>query len=266
MSKVDFQAIVEHCLISKICYWQGEFNSFIKFVVPLLHSKQVSFLHNTVLIYAMKEMDWWPCNTSVCWSRFCWFLSCSGSFHIVAERLALPTSDHGVAGSNPAGGDILPEPKRRFIAQSLSCSPFHRHEMTEILLKGRKTLTHPSIISYQMSLVMRKPVFGVLDKNWPAQPQSLARGLIFRIVRIEKLDVLYYLSSEQQRRWSDCTDWQADLRLCCLHMSWTGFLMMWLKSSYECCCLIQNSMAEISQFLENIFSCTYRISDLLIIY
>ena len=64
----------------------------------------------------------------------------------VAERLALPTSDHGVAGSNPAGGEILPEPKRRFIAQSLSCLPFHRLEMTEILLKGRKTLTHPSII------------------------------------------------------------------------------------------------------------------------
>ena len=65
----------------------------------------------------------------------------------VAEQLALPTSDHGVAGSNPAGGEILPEPKRRFIAQSLSCSPFHRLEMTEILLKGRKTLTHPSILS-----------------------------------------------------------------------------------------------------------------------
>ena len=62
----------------------------------------------------------------------------------VAERLALPTSVHGVAGSNPAGGEILLEPKRRFIAQSLSCSPFHRLEMTEILLKGRKTLTHPS--------------------------------------------------------------------------------------------------------------------------
>ena len=63
----------------------------------------------------------------------------------MAERLALPTSDHGVTGSNPAGGEILPEPKRRFIAQSLSCSPFHRLEMTEILSKGRKTLTHPSI-------------------------------------------------------------------------------------------------------------------------
>ena len=66
----------------------------------------------------------------------------------VAERLALPTSDHGVVGSNPAGGEILPEPKRHFIAQSLSCSPFHRLEMTEILLKGRKTLTHPSILRH----------------------------------------------------------------------------------------------------------------------
>ena len=63
----------------------------------------------------------------------------------VAEWLALPTSDHEVAGSNPAVGKILPEPKRHFIAQSLSCSPFHHLEMTEILLKGRKTLTHPSI-------------------------------------------------------------------------------------------------------------------------
>ena len=62
-----------------------------------------------------------------------------------ASALALPTSDHGVAGSNPAGGEILPEPKLRFIAQSLSCSPFHRLEMTEILLRGRKTLTHSSI-------------------------------------------------------------------------------------------------------------------------
>ena len=53
----------------------------------------------------------------------------------MAKRLALPTSDHGVAGSNPAGDQILSEPKRRFIAQSFSCSPFHRPDMTEILLK-----------------------------------------------------------------------------------------------------------------------------------
>ena len=71
----------------------------------------------------------------------------------VAERLALLTSDHGVAGSNPAGGEILPEPKRRFIAQSLSYSPFQRLEMTEILLKGRKTLTHPSILSEVITML-----------------------------------------------------------------------------------------------------------------
>ena len=70
----------------------------------------------------------------------------------MAERLALLTSDHGVAGSNPAGGEILPEPKWRFIAQSLSCSSFHLLEMTEIVLKGRKTLTHPFIFeSYKHS-------------------------------------------------------------------------------------------------------------------
>ena len=63
----------------------------------------------------------------------------------MAERLAFPTSVHSVAGSNPAGGEILSEPKRHSNAQSLSYSPFHRLEMTEILLKGRKTLTHPSI-------------------------------------------------------------------------------------------------------------------------
>ena len=65
----------------------------------------------------------------------------------MAERLALPTLDHRVVGSNPAGGEVLPEPKRRFIAQSLSYSPFHRLEMTEILLKGCKILTHPSILN-----------------------------------------------------------------------------------------------------------------------
>ena len=61
------------------------------------------------------------------------------------RAVSAPDFRYGVAGSNPAGGEILPEPKRCFIAQSLSCSSFHRLEVTEILLKGRKTLTHPSI-------------------------------------------------------------------------------------------------------------------------
>ena len=72
----------------------------------------------------------------------------------VAEQLALPTSDHRVVGSNPTGCEILPVPKRRFIAQSLSRSPFHRLEMTEILLKGRKTLTHPSIFWWSLMCKM----------------------------------------------------------------------------------------------------------------
>ena len=50
----------------------------------------------------------------------------------------LPTSDHGVTGSNPAGSEILPELKWRLIAYSLSCSPFRRPDMTEILLTETK--------------------------------------------------------------------------------------------------------------------------------
>ena len=96
----------------------------------------------------------------------------------MAERLALPTSVHGVAGSNPAGGEILLEPKRRFIAQSLSCSPFHRLEMTEILLKGRKTLTHPSIL------------FGAYCMVKPPWSKSSFSGVqIFRIFTLSSIFV-----------------------------------------------------------------------------
>ena len=88
----------------------------------------------------------------------------------VAERLALPTSDHGVAGSNPAGGEILPKPKLRFIAQSLSYSPFHRLEMTEILLKGRETLTHPS---YSLDSGLQLVVLADALTIWASQAASL---------------------------------------------------------------------------------------------
>ena len=77
--------------------------------------------------------------------------------HFIYLFFFFPTSDHGVAGSNPTGCELLPEPKRRFIAQSLSCSPFHRLEMTEILLKGRKTLTHQSIIHIIFFLHIKNP-------------------------------------------------------------------------------------------------------------
>ena len=48
------------------------------------------------------------------------------------------------------------------------------------------------------------------DSNRPAQPQKLAWGLKFWL---QTLEALHYLGSEQQRRWSDCADAQADLRL-----------------------------------------------------
>ena len=54
------------------------------------------------------------------------------------------------------------------------------------------------------------------DSKWPAQIQKLAWGLKFWL---QKLETLHYLGSEQQRRWSDCADAQADLRLCCSHMT-----------------------------------------------
>ena len=83
----------------------------------------------------------------------------------------------GVAGSNPAGGEILPEPKRRFIAQSLSCSPFHRLEMTEILLKGRKTLTHPSIHSEICLEVEKKMPFLHFNTFLPSRHAFVKNGM-----------------------------------------------------------------------------------------
>ena len=67
---------------------------------------------------------------------------------------------HGVAGSNYAGGEVLPEPKRRFITQRLLSSSVHRPEMIEILLNGRKTLTHLSILiklfmSYALTVIFK---------------------------------------------------------------------------------------------------------------
>ena len=54
------------------------------------------------------------------------------------------------------------------------------------------------------------------DSNRPAQLQRLDRGLQFWI---QKLEILYYLGSEQQRCWTDSADMKADLCLCCSHMA-----------------------------------------------
>ena len=52
------------------------------------------------------------------------------------------------------------------------------------------------------------------DTNRPAQLMRLARVLKFWLWQAE---ILYHPGREQQRRWSDCVDAQADLRLCCSH-------------------------------------------------
>ena len=69
------------------------------------------------------------------------------------------------------------------------------------------------------------------DSNRPAQLQKVVRVLKFRI---QKLEVLYYLGREQQRRWSDSVHAQADLRLCCSHRAKTGFLMTRLIYYWSC--------------------------------
>ena len=58
------------------------------------------------------------------------------------------------------------------------------------------------------------------DTNWPGQLQRPARILKFRIY---KLEVSFCLGSEQQRRWSDFADAQADLCYCCSHMAYDTF-------------------------------------------
>ena len=86
---------------------------------------------------------------------------------------------------------LKPEMPRLWVSKVVSYEP--RHDKTWL----REFLTRP-------------------DTNRLAQPQKLARVLKFQLYILE---ILYYLSSEQQRHWSDCVDAQADLRLCCSHMT-----------------------------------------------
>ena len=68
-----------------------------------------------------------------------------------------------------------------------------------------------------LGLIVTKPVFGVSD-NWrrgsnqSPQLQGLARKLKLRLWHVW---IWYFLKREKQRRWSDCADSQAGLRLCC---------------------------------------------------
>ena len=70
----------------------------------------------------------------------------------------------------------------------------------------------------------RKPLFGVSDKvrlnpttDYPATETSYNTEIL-------QVVILYSPDIEQQRRWTDCADAQAGLRLCCSHTTQSGFL------------------------------------------
>ena len=91
----------------------------------------------------------------------------------------------------------------------------------------------PFVVNYsvgtwnQLSLVTRKPVFGVCDqvKHKPACAAAEAS------YSLEISDIETILSRQRTIKAliRFCTDAQADLRLCCLHMAKTCFLMRWLN-------------------------------------
>ena len=54
----------ENAIFSELPYWQGKFNSFITFEVPLLHNKQIPLLHNTV--YRIDLRDEWGGLVAMC--------------------------------------------------------------------------------------------------------------------------------------------------------------------------------------------------------
>ena len=75
------------------------------------------------------------------------------------------------------------------------------------------------------SIIERRHERTCLRDLRPGKPQTGLRSYRLAIVLkfwIWKLELLHYLSSEQQRCWSDCAEAQADLHLCCSHTAKTG--------------------------------------------
>ena len=88
---------------------------------------------------------------------------------------------------------------------------------------------------FHLSLVTRKPVFGVCDQV-RRKPVCSATETSWRL-EISDIETRGIIISRQrkQKRWSDCADAQAYLRLCCSHMAKAGFVMMWLIWYAENC-------------------------------
>ena len=83
-----------------------------------------------------------------------------------------------------------------------------------------------SITKDKLSLVVRKPVFGVSDTNRAVQSHKMARGLKFRIQEVEGL---YYLCSENKDADQLRGNREADLRLCFRICKKADFLTMRLN-------------------------------------
>ena len=82
----------------------------------------------------------------------------------------------------------------------------------------------------------------ILNQNYKTftiitRPLNLSHDFCFMPILDLPSIGIYYLSSEQQKCWSDYADAQTDLHLCCSHMAKTGFLMMWLiqQLTIACC-------------------------------
>ena len=100
----------------------------------------------------------------------------------------------------------------------------HLLQVYQMLLKWYKYM-------YHLSLVTRKPVFRVSDQGrLKLQCSSIETSYSLEILDIASRGII--LSKQRTTKcWSDCADAQADLRLCCWHMTKTGFLMTWLICS-----------------------------------
>ena len=118
--------------------------------------------------------------------------------------------------------------------QAINCAPGFGSEIEVLNLKGDGILSlnlsewdfiahsHASQSLFHhsdLSLVTRKPVFGVFDQvRLKPVCSTKEASKSHEIANIETRDS-YSLGSEQQRCWSDCADVQADLHLCCSHMA-----------------------------------------------
>ena len=91
------------------------------------------------------------------------------------------------------------------------------------LLSARRASTI-SYVSWSLSWENLSSGFAIRwDSNRPTQLQKLARGLTFHI---QKLEILYYLGSKQQRCWSDS-------RMCRLICAF--LVLIWHKQVFSRC-------------------------------